>query len=260
MTEIVPRWEWRWFGPPSRACRISPGGNDPGRRAGERRDLPALRGRRQRQGARRAHGHQGPARGGSRRPGAVDARHEGGIPLAGDRGDQGIRGAAASIRHRCGVRATAWRSSSTNSRCRAAAFARSACTSDEPATPWADAWPSLSEVVADGKPTRTIAVESEDAAAVIAAVRSLGLGGYVNTSYPRGLAALIDGKPSRYAVIDVGTNSVKFHLGERDRDGKWRAVVDRAEMTRLGEGLEQHQRHRRRRARADGSSDRGHGR
>ena len=99
----------------------------------------------------------------------------------------------------------------------------------------------LSEVVADGKPTRTVAVESEDAAAVVAAVRSLRMGGYLNTSYPRGLAALIEGKPSRYAVIDVGTNSVKFHIGERDRDGKWRAVVDRAEMTRLGEGLEQHQ-------------------
>jgi exopolyphosphatase/guanosine-5'-triphosphate,3'-diphosphate pyrophosphatase len=98
----------------------------------------------------------------------------------------------------------------------------------------------LSEVVADGKPTRTVAVESEDAAAVVAAVRSLGMGGYSNTSYPRGLAALIEGKPSRHAVIDVGTNSVKFHIGERDRDGKWRAVVDRAEMTRLGEGLEQH--------------------
>ena len=98
----------------------------------------------------------------------------------------------------------------------------------------------LSEVVADGKPTRTVAVESEDAAAVVAAVRSLGMGSYLNTSYPRGLAALIEGEPSRYAVIDVGTNSVKFHIGERDRDGKWRTVVDRAEMTRLGEGLEQH--------------------
>jgi exopolyphosphatase / guanosine-5'-triphosphate,3'-diphosphate pyrophosphatase len=97
----------------------------------------------------------------------------------------------------------------------------------------------LSEVVADGKPTRTVAVESEDAAAVIAAVRSLGLSGYVNTSYPRGLAALIDGEPMRFAVIDAGTNSIKFHIGERERDGKWRTVIDRAEMTRLGEGLEQ---------------------
>jgi exopolyphosphatase / guanosine-5'-triphosphate,3'-diphosphate pyrophosphatase len=96
----------------------------------------------------------------------------------------------------------------------------------------------LSEVVADGKAIRTIAVESEDAAAVIAAVRSLGLGGYVNTSYPVGLAALVDGTPSRYAVIDAGTNSIKFHVAERASDGTWRAIADRAEITRLGEGLD----------------------
>jgi len=41
----------------------------------------------------------------------------------------------------------------------------------------------------------------------------------------------------RYAVIDVGTNSVKFHVGERRADGSWTTVVDRAEVTRLGEGL-----------------------
>ena len=42
----------------------------------------------------------------------------------------------------------------------------------------------------------------------------------------------------RYAVIDVGTNSVKFNISERRDDGSWRTVVDRAEVTRLGEGLE----------------------
>jgi len=42
----------------------------------------------------------------------------------------------------------------------------------------------------------------------------------------------------RYAVIDVGTNSVKFTISERGEDCKWRTVVDRAEITRLGEGLE----------------------
>ena len=41
----------------------------------------------------------------------------------------------------------------------------------------------------------------------------------------------------RYAVVDVGTNSVKFHVGERDADGAWSTVADRAEVTRLGEGL-----------------------
>ncbi|MFR9704003.1 hypothetical protein ACL00O_16060 [Aeromonas sanarellii] len=97
----------------------------------------------------------------------------------------------------------------------------------------------LSEVVADGKSTRTLAVESEDAAGVMRAVQGLGLEGYTNTSYPRGLAALIDDVNERYAVIDAGTNSIKFHVGERSIDGKWRTVVDRAEMTRLGEGLSQ---------------------
>jgi exopolyphosphatase / guanosine-5'-triphosphate,3'-diphosphate pyrophosphatase len=41
----------------------------------------------------------------------------------------------------------------------------------------------------------------------------------------------------RYAVIDVGTNSVKFHIGEKGPDAAWRTIVDRAEVTRLGERL-----------------------
>ncbi|HSD49435.1 MAG TPA: Ppx/GppA family phosphatase [Actinomycetota bacterium] len=96
----------------------------------------------------------------------------------------------------------------------------------------------LSDIGAGGRSTRTIAIESEDPAAVIAAVRDVGLDGYVNTSYPVGLARLVDGEDPRYAVIDVGTNSVKFHIGERDAGGSWRAIVDRAELTRLGEGLQ----------------------
>src|SRR5215207_37390 len=96
----------------------------------------------------------------------------------------------------------------------------------------------LADLEVGGQPVRTSAIESDDPAAVLAAVRQVGLDGQGNTSYPRGLAALVDAAPARYAVIDVGTNSVKFHVGERDPDGSWRAVVDRAELTRLGQDLE----------------------
>ena len=118
----------------------------------------------------------------------------------------------------------------------------------------------VSDVTADGQPIRTIAIEDEDPAAVVAAVRSVGLGGYVNTSYPVGLAALLGGRPPRYAVIDVGTNSVKFHLGERLEDGTWRSVADRAEVTRMGEGLGRRRYGRAGGPRADDRGDRRDGR
>jgi exopolyphosphatase/guanosine-5'-triphosphate,3'-diphosphate pyrophosphatase len=41
----------------------------------------------------------------------------------------------------------------------------------------------------------------------------------------------------RYAAIDIGTNSIKFHIAERLNDGTWRKVIDRAKVVRLGEGL-----------------------
>jgi len=44
--------------------------------------------------------------------------------------------------------------------------------------------------VADGKKTRTVALESEDAARVIATVRKLGLDKFPNISYPKGLKQL----------------------------------------------------------------------
>src|SRR5262245_6350325 len=97
----------------------------------------------------------------------------------------------------------------------------------------------LADLQADGRDTRTIAIEAEDPSAVISAVRGLGLDGHLNTSYPRALAILLEEAP-RYAVIDIGTNSVKFHIGERDAGGGWRTVVDRAEVTRLGEGVTEH--------------------
>ncbi len=97
----------------------------------------------------------------------------------------------------------------------------------------------VTEVRADGRKTRTIAIEAEDPTDVIAAVRDLGLASLPNVSYPRGLKALLGLEVQRCAVIDVGTNSVKFHIGEPGPDGGWRTILDRAEVTRLGEGLQE---------------------
>jgi len=97
----------------------------------------------------------------------------------------------------------------------------------------------LSDVRTEAGAVRTIAVESEDPELVIKTVRRLGLDGRRNVNLPRGLKTLHSFGARRFAVIDVGTNSVKFHVGERHADGEWRTVVDRAEVSRLGEGLEQ---------------------
>ncbi len=47
----------------------------------------------------------------------------------------------------------------------------------------------MTEVVADGKHVRTVAIESEDADHVLAAVEEMGLSGLPNVSYPRWLKA-----------------------------------------------------------------------
>jgi len=95
----------------------------------------------------------------------------------------------------------------------------------------------LTDVRSGRQATRTLAVENEDPAVVRASVEALGLWSRPNVSFPRGLALLVGFGARRGAVIDVGTNSVKFLLAERDADGAWRPLVDRSEVTRLGEGL-----------------------
>jgi exopolyphosphatase/guanosine-5'-triphosphate,3'-diphosphate pyrophosphatase len=97
----------------------------------------------------------------------------------------------------------------------------------------------LSELRTDVGSRRTISIESEDPARVLAAVTELGLEARANVSVPCALKALAGLGTRRYAVMDIGTNSVKFHVGERRADGEWRTVTDRAEVTRLGEGLDE---------------------
>ena len=96
----------------------------------------------------------------------------------------------------------------------------------------------LSRISTKHGASRTIGIESEDPARVTELVRELGLDSRPNVSLPRWLKTVAGVGARRYAVVDVGTNSVKFHIAERTADGEWRTVVDRAEVTRLGEGLD----------------------
>ncbi|MFL6857539.1 MAG: hypothetical protein ACJ8EB_06465 [Allosphingosinicella sp.] len=95
----------------------------------------------------------------------------------------------------------------------------------------------LSEIAAEGQATRTLALECENPAAVSGAVEALGLSGYANTSFPTVLKTLVEREAVRFAVIDVGTNSVKLHIGAHGSDGGWTPLADRAVVTRLGEGM-----------------------
>lgn len=49
----------------------------------------------------------------------------------------------------------------------------------------------MTDVTAEGKHIRTVALELEDPARVIATVRKVGLGNFENISYPRGLKQLV---------------------------------------------------------------------
>ncbi len=94
----------------------------------------------------------------------------------------------------------------------------------------------VTDLLVDGVPMRTIAIESEDPDDVIAAINAHGLENLLNHNFVRAMTTILGDRAERYAVVDVGTNSVKFHVAEQTGDGKWRAMVDRAELTRLGEG------------------------
>ncbi|MFO0594165.1 MAG: Ppx/GppA phosphatase family protein [Myxococcaceae bacterium] len=47
---------------------------------------------------------------------------------------------------------------------------------------------------------------------------------------------------SRYAAIDIGTNSVLLLVADRDERGRFTAVCERSEITRLGKGVDQSKR------------------
>jgi exopolyphosphatase/guanosine-5'-triphosphate,3'-diphosphate pyrophosphatase len=95
----------------------------------------------------------------------------------------------------------------------------------------------VTELSVGGRSARSVAVEDEDPELVSAVLRELSLADLPNVCAARGLKTLVGFDPVRFAVIDVGTNSVKLLVGERRAGDAWRTIVDRAEVTRLGEGL-----------------------
>jgi exopolyphosphatase / guanosine-5'-triphosphate,3'-diphosphate pyrophosphatase len=100
-----------------------------------------------------------------------------------------------------------------------------------------DCMVEVTEVSAEGSTARTVAVESPDPQLVSRTIQRLGLDGRPNVCVPRGLKSMLGWGPTRFAVIDVGTNSTKFTLGRRDEDGTPTIEVDTAVVTRLGEDL-----------------------
>jgi exopolyphosphatase/guanosine-5'-triphosphate,3'-diphosphate pyrophosphatase len=101
-----------------------------------------------------------------------------------------------------------------------------------------DCMAEASEIATGAGSVRTVAVESEDPALVRATVRSIGLAGDRNIDLPAWLRDTTGLHQPRFAAIDVGTNSVKFQIAEQGADGGWTPLVDRSEMTRLGERVD----------------------
>ncbi len=95
----------------------------------------------------------------------------------------------------------------------------------------------LTEMRVDGHDTRTVVLESPEPDVVTGQIERLGLTGRANTCVARGLKSLLGWGPSRFAVLDVGTNSVKFVLADRTDESGARVETDTAVVTRLGEGL-----------------------
>jgi exopolyphosphatase/guanosine-5'-triphosphate,3'-diphosphate pyrophosphatase len=93
----------------------------------------------------------------------------------------------------------------------------------------------VTKLSTDAGDIRSIAVESTDASAVTAVVRELGLQERPVVSVPSGLKNLVHFGDRCYAVNDIGTNSVKFHVAQLQDGDHWQTLVDDAQVTRLGE-------------------------
>ena len=141
-----------------RPCTVA----DRGRRR-ERRDLPPVDVRRRlRQGPRRRPGRQGPAAGERRRAAAVGADDEGPLPARRRSGHGAPSPRSACRRRRPGGPSSAWSSCWRTWSLRATTCAPWRSASAVAGRVLDDCMVELTEVSAEGRTTRTVAVESPD--------------------------------------------------------------------------------------------------
>ena len=212
---IVPRWEWRrsarGSGPAeARLAALEP---DASR---QRRDLRSCARReaslKVRDGC---HGRQAARARRRRRPRAVAAgRRRPTFPLRVDGRREAMAALGAQVPP---PRAPSTRSSSSSTSWsgRARSCWRSRCTSTACTTRSDGCMVELTEVRTDHGTARRSRSSPRTRTRVVATVLALGLDRAPNVSLPRELKTLAGFDAHRFAVIDVGTNSVKFHLGER---------------------------------------------
>jgi exopolyphosphatase/guanosine-5'-triphosphate,3'-diphosphate pyrophosphatase len=105
----------------------------------------------------------------------------------------------------------------------------------------------MTDLVADGHATRTVAIESEDAASVQAAVREMGLDRYENLSYPRGLKRVFGVVGPRAAPRALRGHRRRDQLGEvphRREARRWN--LDEGRGPRRGDAARRRSRRERR--------------
>ena len=238
---IVPRWEWRTFGEDfgdaeRRLAALPPSASE----ESDELYLLSLESDASVKVRDGADGRQAPRARRRRRARAVAAGHEGRVSAG--RGGRRRRARGARVHGPPLPRATSTRSTSSSTR--SCGPTPTLPCDRRPQAARAlhvrrTAWPSSPSCERTRARARTIAIESEDPAASRGRARARPRRPPQRQRRRAGSRRSPASARGAIAVIDVGTNSVKFHVGERRADGAWQTIADRAEVTRLGEGLDE---------------------
>ena len=98
-----------------------------------------------------------------------------------------------------------------------------------------DCMVELTTLTVDDRAIDTLVIEATDPTLVRATIRRFGLEHRANVNVARGLKTLLGFGARRAAILDVGTNSVKYVIAEHQGDS-FNVVEDGGIVTRLGQG------------------------